>query len=106
MLRQHFSDAELEALTPRMDASAPTGLAYYPLPSKGERFPVSDPDKEPCISPRPDDDAVFLQGATTDSLACASLCVGCSALVDCVLHHEIACTTIAARCIHHGCKGA
>ena len=81
VLRQHFSDTELEALTPRMDPSAPTGLAYYPLPAKGERFPVNDPDKEPCIVPRPDDDAVFLQGASTGPCAARhhTAAVPCSA---------------------------
>jgi D-ribulokinase len=64
VLRQHFSDAELAALTPRLRPDTPTGLRYYPLPRRGERFPVRDDDKEAVLSPRPDDDAVFLQGAS------------------------------------------
>lgn len=63
VLRQHFSDQQLAALTPRLDPSTPTGLHYYPLPRPGERFPVNDPDMQPRLTPRPDDDALFLQGA-------------------------------------------
>ncbi|HIC81344.1 MAG TPA: carbohydrate kinase [Kiloniellaceae bacterium] len=58
----HFPVKELERLTPRLRPDVPTGLSYYPLPAPGERFPVSDPAKQPVVSPRPDDDAVFLQG--------------------------------------------
>jgi sugar (pentulose or hexulose) kinase len=39
-----------------------TGLDYYPLPSPGERFPISDPKLQPRLVPRPSDDAQFLQG--------------------------------------------
>jgi hypothetical protein len=65
VLRKFFTNEELEALTPQMNASAPTGLKYYPLPSRGERFPVDDPNKEPVMEPRPQGDAQFLQGAVT-----------------------------------------
>lgn len=61
-LRAHFSDAQLQELTSRMDPAKPTGLQYTVLPSKGERFPVNDPELAPCLEPRPGDDAVFLQG--------------------------------------------
>lgn len=61
VLRRFFSDAELAELTPRMDASRPTGLDYYPLTSPGERFPVNDPELQPRLEPRPADDAMFLQ---------------------------------------------
>ncbi len=40
----------------------PTGLDYYPLPQAGERFPIADPNFEPRLSPRPDDDRLFFQG--------------------------------------------
>ncbi|KAL4452139.1 hypothetical protein ABPG75_007801 [Micractinium tetrahymenae] len=62
VLRRFFSDAQLAELTPRMDASRPTGLDYYPLTAPGERFPVNDPGLQPRLEPRPADDAVFLQG--------------------------------------------
>ena len=39
-----------------------SGLDYYPLPGRGERFPVCDPDLGPRIGPRPVDDAAFLHG--------------------------------------------
>ncbi|GBF88954.1 xylulose kinase [Raphidocelis subcapitata] len=62
VLRRFFSDAALEQLTPRLNPAAPTGLDYYPLAARGERFPVNDPGLEPRLEPRPADDAVFLQG--------------------------------------------
>lgn len=64
VLRQHFTDEQLRQLSERIDASRPTGLSYYPLPSTGERFPVNDPQMPPLLAPRPPDDVLFLQGAT------------------------------------------
>lgn len=61
VLRRFFNDAQLAELTPRMDASRPTGLDYYPLTAPGERFPVNDPGLQPRLEPMPADDAVFLQ---------------------------------------------
>ena len=68
VLRQHFSDADLRRLTPQVDPENPTGLDYYPLPAVGERFPVRDDGKRPVLEPRPDADAVFMQGAHHASL--------------------------------------
>ncbi|GLI67893.1 hypothetical protein VaNZ11_012217 [Volvox africanus] len=62
VLRRFFTDQQLRDLTPRLDPDRPTGLNYYPLPCPGERFPVADPDLQPRMVPRPDDDAEFLQG--------------------------------------------
>jgi sugar (pentulose or hexulose) kinase len=62
VLAHYFQPAELETLTARVDPSRPTGLAYYPLLKKGERFPVSDAERAPRLTPRPADDALFLQG--------------------------------------------
>ncbi len=62
VLRQFFSDAELERLSRQIDPSRPSGLHYRPLPSRGERFPVDDPDLLPILEPRPVSDALFLQG--------------------------------------------
>lgn len=39
VLRQFFSDAELERLSARIDPERESGLDYYPLPAPGERFP-------------------------------------------------------------------
>ena len=61
-LHSFFSDAQLRELTPRLDPSLPTGLDYYPLTKPGERFPINDPTLQPRLTPRPDDDAIFLQG--------------------------------------------
>ncbi|HEY9199819.1 MAG TPA: FGGY-family carbohydrate kinase [Gammaproteobacteria bacterium] len=61
-LRQFFTDAQLRALEAELRPDRPTGLDYYPLPAAGERFPISDPQLAPRMSPRPADDARFLQG--------------------------------------------
>ena len=39
VLRRHFTDDQLAALSKRMDPGTPTGLDYYPLNTPGERFP-------------------------------------------------------------------
>lgn len=57
-----FSPDRIAALEPLLDPQTPTGLDYYPLPAPGERFPVSDPNFAPRMSPRPAEDHVFLQG--------------------------------------------
>src|SRR5690606_715615 len=44
-----------------VDPDRPTGLSYYPLLRPGERFPISDPNLEPVLTPRPDDPAIFFQ---------------------------------------------
>ena len=62
VLRQHFDDTALAALEACLAPQRPTGLDYYPLPAPGERFPHNDPRLEPRLTPRPDDDARFLQG--------------------------------------------
>lgn len=62
VLRQHFSDQQLAALSCQINPEQATGLEYYPLPAPGERFPINDPTLLPKLTPRPDDDAIFLQG--------------------------------------------
>ncbi len=62
VLRQHFADDELEALSSRIDPETDSGLDYYPLPSPGERFPYNDPAMPPRLDPRPTDRQRFLQG--------------------------------------------
>lgn len=62
VLRQFFSDAELAALSARIDPARPSPLDYYPLPRPGERFPIADPDLAPRLEPRPADPAAFLHG--------------------------------------------
>jgi D-ribulokinase len=62
VLLQHFTPAELEAMTPQLRPERPTGLNYYPLPATGERFPVNDSNKPNMTTPRPESDVVFFQG--------------------------------------------
>jgi sugar (pentulose or hexulose) kinase len=62
VLREYFTQGEIDALTARLRPDAPTGLNYYPLRGIGERFPVNDPTLAPALTPRPDDDATFFQG--------------------------------------------
>jgi sugar (pentulose or hexulose) kinase len=62
VLAQYFSAEQLREISSRIDPSASTGLDYYPLPAPGERFPINDPSLAPRFTPRPDDDALFLQG--------------------------------------------
>ncbi len=62
VLLKFFSPQQLQTMTPALSPDRATGLDYYPLPVPGERFPVSNPDLPPRLSPRPDDDVTFFQG--------------------------------------------
>lgn len=62
VLRSYFNDAQLSELSAQIDAHQESPLDYYPLPKRGERFPVYDPALDPRLSPRPKDDADFLHG--------------------------------------------
>jgi sugar (pentulose or hexulose) kinase len=62
VLRQYFREAEITALTKQLRPACPTGMDYYPLPSRGERFPINNPDLEPRLAPRPQEDIRFFQG--------------------------------------------
>lgn len=62
VLRSFFSDARLEELSACIHPETDSGLDYYPLPGPGERFPVNDPELEPRLTPRPQDDTLFLHG--------------------------------------------
>jgi D-ribulokinase len=62
----HFFDLEqIAALSQAIDLSQPSPFDYYPLLVPGERFPISDPDYPPRLTPRPADDAAFLYGLLT-----------------------------------------
>ncbi len=61
VLAQFFSPDQIEDLSSRIDPDRPSGLDYYPLPGRGERFPIADPRLISRISPRPRDDVTFLQ---------------------------------------------
>jgi sugar (pentulose or hexulose) kinase len=61
-LLAHFTAERMAALTPLLAPERPTGLDYYPLPARGERFPIRDPEMTDVIEPRPADEAMFFQG--------------------------------------------
>ena len=61
-LLKFFSAEQMAELEPRMHIDRPTGLGYYPLQGVGERFPTYDPTMVSRVTPRPADDADFLQG--------------------------------------------
>jgi D-ribulokinase len=60
-LARFFTPERIAELTPALHPDMPTGLDWHPLPGRGERFPIADPDLtfEPA---RPADNATFLQG--------------------------------------------
>ncbi|MEM9161770.1 MAG: FGGY-family carbohydrate kinase [Cyanobacteria bacterium P01_F01_bin.4] len=62
VLRQFFTDQQLQSLSLQINPDVSTDLNYYPLPRPGERFPINDPDYFPRLTPRPPDPAIFLQG--------------------------------------------
>lgn len=62
VLERIFGHEELQRLSLQIKLELPTNLDYYPLPATGERFPVNDPELKPRLEPRPNDDALYLQG--------------------------------------------
>jgi hypothetical protein len=62
VLQHYFNTDEIERYTALISADQATGLDYYPLVSKGERFPVNDPELTPRLQPRPTKDEIFFQG--------------------------------------------
>ncbi|KAG6653380.1 hypothetical protein CIPAW_05G072000 [Carya illinoinensis] len=62
VLRQIFTDEQLEHLSEQIDPMKTSPLDYYPLPTVGERFPVADPNMAPRLHPRPKSDVDYLHG--------------------------------------------
>lgn len=62
VLRQFFSDGQLAELSRQIDPAQTSGLQLRPLPARGERFPVDDPELEPVLGPRPVSDSRYLHG--------------------------------------------
>ncbi|MCC5604552.1 FGGY-family carbohydrate kinase [Nostoc favosum] len=62
VLKQFFTNAELESLSREIDASKASELDYYPLLKVGDRFPINDPNLPPRLEPRPDNPVEFLHG--------------------------------------------
>jgi sugar (pentulose or hexulose) kinase len=61
VLRSLFGSCDIKRFTRLMQPWRSTGLDYYPLPARGERFPLNDPELQPRLQPRPASDAVFFQ---------------------------------------------
>ncbi|WP_414564887.1 MULTISPECIES: FGGY-family carbohydrate kinase [unclassified Anabaena] len=62
VLKQFFSDAELERISSEIDSTKASELDYYPLLQPGDRFPINDPHLPPRLEPRPDNPVEFLHG--------------------------------------------
>ncbi len=62
VLKQFFSDADLERLSSEIDITKASELDYYPLLQPGDRFPINDPDLPPRLTPRPESSVEFLHG--------------------------------------------
>jgi sugar (pentulose or hexulose) kinase len=62
ILRRFFDDDQIRELSRQIDPQRASGLDLLPLPQRGERFPVDDPNLEPRLEPRPISDALYLQG--------------------------------------------
>jgi len=60
ILSQFFSDLEIKELSRQINPSKKTSLNLLPLNSKGERFPVNDPNLKPILGPRPVSDSLYL----------------------------------------------
>jgi D-ribulokinase len=60
-IAKHFSLDRIRELSEKMTPNVPTGLHYYPLAGRGERFPHNNPDMEEQLEPRPESDILFLQ---------------------------------------------
>ncbi|KAK6240872.1 hypothetical protein SCA6_006261 [Theobroma cacao] len=62
VLKEIFTDEQLEKLSEHINPMESSPLNYYPLKSVGERFPVADPMMEPRLHPRPESDVEYLHG--------------------------------------------
>lgn len=61
-LQRFFSPERMAELTPRLRPDQPTGFRWHPLPGKGERFPVADPELTFAPEPLPEDEVLLFQG--------------------------------------------
>ncbi|MEM1394267.1 MAG: FGGY-family carbohydrate kinase [Cyanobacteria bacterium P01_H01_bin.150] len=62
VLKEYFTNDELEILSNEIDVTKSSQLDYYPLLKPGERFPINDPNLSPQLKPRPDNSVDFLHG--------------------------------------------
>ena len=68
ILKRFFNDQEIKELSNQINPSLKTNIKLLPLPFKGERFPINDPNIEPVLTPRPISDSLYLH-ALLESLA-------------------------------------
>ena len=61
VLKKFFNDNEIDELSKQINPEIPSRINLLPLPHKGERFPIDDPNIEPILTPRPVSDALYLQ---------------------------------------------
>ncbi|OAY52458.1 D-ribulose kinase isoform X2 [Manihot esculenta] len=62
VLRELFTDEQLDKLSEQINPMEASPLDYYPLTAAGERFPVADPNLAPRLHPRPESDVEYLHG--------------------------------------------
>ncbi|AFZ29390.1 Carbohydrate kinase, FGGY [Gloeocapsa sp. PCC 7428] len=62
VLKQFFSNTELEQFSRQIDPQQISPLDYYPLLQSGDRFPVNDPNLQPRLEPQPNNRVEFLHG--------------------------------------------
>ena len=62
VLRHFFTGTELESFSREIDPNAESGLDYYPLLQKGDRFPINNSELPPRLAPRPENPILFLHG--------------------------------------------
>jgi len=62
VINKYFDLEQITILTTQLRVDQSTGLDYYPLLEKGERFPINDTDLAPKLTPRPNSDLDFFQG--------------------------------------------
>ena len=62
VLKDYFTQDQLDILSSSINPNQLTGLDYYPLQKPGERFPINNPELEPRLAPRAKNNVEFFQG--------------------------------------------
>jgi hypothetical protein len=88
-IAKHFCLDRIRELSEKMTPDVPTGLDYYPLAGRGERFPHNNPDMEEQLEPRPESDILFLQGLLEGVTSVEKLGYDCLAELGCPLVKSI-----------------
>tara|TARA_Y100001968_G_scaffold157390_1_gene143815 strand:- start:487 stop:1722 length:1236 start_codon:yes stop_codon:yes gene_type:complete len=60
VLKKFFNTEYINELSKQINPHQSSGIDLLPLNTKGERFPVDDPNLKPRLEPRPVSDALFL----------------------------------------------